>query len=193
MVAMMLICVGILSVASGGIAVGLHRSLAALTARLLARRPLPIAQVLRDGPVRIDGTVAPGEQGTLIGSGRREARRFGRGQRDRVRGDNPARRRGSEPARPRNRPSDPRVIPRIPRSRTRAFERRLPGVTGCVQLPTPRILLPLTSCLPAARRNPPDEPPLSKDDDYRCRRIDGRAIAELTGLVGTPAFEPPIR
>src|SRR5580700_3170044 len=62
----MLLCVGLLLVASGGIAIALHRSVAALAARVLARRPVPIAQMLHDGPVRIDGTVAAGEQGTLI-------------------------------------------------------------------------------------------------------------------------------
>lgn len=62
----MLIYVGALLVVSGGIAIGLHRTVAARATRLLGRRPTPVAQVLHDGPLRIDGTVAVGEQGTLV-------------------------------------------------------------------------------------------------------------------------------
>src|ERR1019366_6546946 len=62
----MLVSVGILLVASGGAAVSLRRSLATLAARLLGRRPVPIAQVVHDGPLRIDGTVTAGVEGTLI-------------------------------------------------------------------------------------------------------------------------------
>ena len=62
----MLICVGVLLTVSGGIAIGLHRSVAALAARILGRRPVSIAEVVHDGPVRIDGTVTAGGEGTLI-------------------------------------------------------------------------------------------------------------------------------
>jgi hypothetical protein len=62
----MLICVGVLLVASGGIGVGLHRSMAALAARVLRRRPVPIAEALENGPLCIDGTVAANEEGALI-------------------------------------------------------------------------------------------------------------------------------
>jgi hypothetical protein len=62
----MLICVGVLLVASGGVAVGLHRAIVARVARMLGRRPRPIAQMVHDGPVGIDGAVLAAEQGTLI-------------------------------------------------------------------------------------------------------------------------------
>jgi hypothetical protein len=62
----MLICVGVLLVASGAIAVGLNRSVAAQAAHLLGRPVVPIAQAADDGSVRIDWAIAAGEQGTLI-------------------------------------------------------------------------------------------------------------------------------
>jgi len=62
----MLICVGVLLTVSGAVAVGLHRSVATLATRVLRHRPVSIARVVLDGPVRIDGTVAAGDQGTLI-------------------------------------------------------------------------------------------------------------------------------
>jgi hypothetical protein len=62
----MLIWVGVLLVASGAIAVGLSRSVAAQAAHVLGRPVVPIAQAFDGGPVRIDGAIAAGEQGTLI-------------------------------------------------------------------------------------------------------------------------------
>jgi hypothetical protein len=62
----MLICVGLLSVASGAIAIVLHRSVAVLASRVLSRGSVPIARVLQDGPVRIDGTVAASDHVALV-------------------------------------------------------------------------------------------------------------------------------
>jgi hypothetical protein len=62
----MLICVGVLLMVSGGVAVWLNRSVAALARRMLGRRPVSIARVAVDGLVRIDGTVVAGDEGTLI-------------------------------------------------------------------------------------------------------------------------------
>lgn len=62
----MLICVGVLVAVSGGVAVWFRRSTAALATYVRARRPVPIGRVVLEGPVRIDGTVAAGDQGTLV-------------------------------------------------------------------------------------------------------------------------------
>jgi hypothetical protein len=45
----MLICVGVLLVASGAIAIGLNRSVAAQAAHVLGRPVVPIAQAADDG------------------------------------------------------------------------------------------------------------------------------------------------
>jgi hypothetical protein len=66
MVSTMLMCIGILLVVCGGTAVALQRSVAAVAARALRRRPEPIAHTLGNGSLRIDGMVAAGEQGTLV-------------------------------------------------------------------------------------------------------------------------------
>jgi hypothetical protein len=66
MFATMLICVGVLLVVSGGIAVVLHRSAGDLAARMLRLRSVTPGQLLLDGPVRIDGIVAAGEEGPLV-------------------------------------------------------------------------------------------------------------------------------
>jgi hypothetical protein len=63
---MMLICVGVLGLVSGAIAMALHRARAERALRVIRLQPTRIANASQGGPVRIDGIAVAPEDGALL-------------------------------------------------------------------------------------------------------------------------------